>query len=133
MRPPRIRRTGIPISTHTHPLTKRGADQQRIFREEGVQLDKVVIGHSGDTTDVEHLVELAAADREVGVAEAGVGRTQHLGDPVGPAAHAVRASRVGVADALGEGVTQGDETVEGRCRRAHAPILDGASPTPQVR
>ena len=32
------RRTGVPISTHTHALTERGLDQQRIFEEEGVDL-----------------------------------------------------------------------------------------------
>src|SRR5262249_4329 len=46
------RRTGVPISTHTHAHTERGLEQQRIFREEGVDLSRVIIGHSGDTTDV---------------------------------------------------------------------------------
>ncbi|MDQ2949451.1 MAG: phosphotriesterase-related protein, partial [Acidobacteriota bacterium] len=45
------RRTGVPISTHTHARKRRGLDQQRIFREEGVDLRRVIIGHSGDTTD----------------------------------------------------------------------------------
>ncbi len=45
------RRTGVPISTHTHAHTERGLEQQRIFQEEGVDLSRVVIGHSGDTTD----------------------------------------------------------------------------------
>ena len=52
-------RTGIPISTHTHAATRRGLDQQRIFREEGVDLSRVVIGHSGDTTDLEYLESTA--------------------------------------------------------------------------
>src|SRR5258708_2304777 len=30
------RRTGVPISTHTHAGTRRGLEQQRIFAEEGV-------------------------------------------------------------------------------------------------
>ncbi len=42
------RQTGVPpISTHTHAATRRGLDQQRIFAEEGVDLSRVVIGHSG--------------------------------------------------------------------------------------
>ena len=45
------RQTGVPISTHTHAGTRRGLEQQRIFAEEGVDLSRVVIGHSGDTTD----------------------------------------------------------------------------------
>jgi phosphotriesterase-related protein len=52
------RETGVPISTHTDAATRRGLDQQRIFREEGVDLGRVVIGHSGDTTDTDYLLEL---------------------------------------------------------------------------
>jgi len=33
----------------------------RIFREEGVDLAKVVIGHAGDTNDLDYLTELADA------------------------------------------------------------------------
>jgi phosphotriesterase-related protein len=52
------RRTGVAIATHTNAARKVGLDQQRIFREEGVDLSRVVIGHSGDTTDVPYLEEL---------------------------------------------------------------------------
>ena len=38
------RRTGVPISTHTHARKRVGLDQQRVFREEGVDLSRVVIG-----------------------------------------------------------------------------------------
>ena len=51
-------RTGVPISTHTHARRRVGLDQQRIFREEGVDLSRVVIGHSGDTTDIGYLEQL---------------------------------------------------------------------------
>jgi phosphotriesterase-related protein len=61
------RRTGVPISTHTHAATKRGLDQQRIFREEGVDLSRVVIGHSGDTEDIGYLEELIGAGSYVGM------------------------------------------------------------------
>lgn len=47
--------TGAPISTHTDPHTERGLEQQRIFAEEGVDLSRVVIGHSGDTDDLDYL------------------------------------------------------------------------------
>lgn len=53
--------TGAPISTHTHAATKRGLDQLSIFSEEGVNLEKVVIGHSGDTTDLDYLQQLLDA------------------------------------------------------------------------
>lgn len=50
--------TGAPISTHTNPTFRRGLDQQGVFKAEGVDLGRVVIGHSGDTTDLAYLEEL---------------------------------------------------------------------------
>jgi phosphotriesterase-related protein len=52
------RRTGVPISTHTDAVSRRGLDQQRVFREEGVDLRRVVIGHCGDSTDLDYLTAL---------------------------------------------------------------------------
>src|SRR5579875_791044 len=66
------RETGVPISTHTHAGTRRGLEQQRIFAEEGVDLSRVVIGHSGDTTDVEYLEELIAAGSYIGMDRFGI-------------------------------------------------------------
>ena len=53
------RETGVPITTHTHSGLHRGFDQQKIFAEEGVDLSRVVIGHSGDTDDYDYLQALA--------------------------------------------------------------------------
>ena len=61
------RRTGVPISTHTHAHTRRGLEQQKIFREEGVDLSRVVIGHSGDTTDLGYLEELISNGSTIGM------------------------------------------------------------------
>ncbi len=66
------RRTGVPISTHTHAATRRGLEQQRIFAEEGVDLNRVVIGHSGDTTDLGYLTELIDAGSYIGMDRFGV-------------------------------------------------------------
>lgn len=66
------RRTGVPISTHTHVGTKRGLDQQRIFQEEGVDLGRVVIGHSGDSEDVDYLTSLIDAGSYIGMDRFGV-------------------------------------------------------------
>ena len=83
------RQTGVPISTHTHAETKRGLEQQAIFAEEGVDLSRVVIGHSGDTTDIAYLEELIAAGSYIGMDRFGVdaylsirGPRQHGGDDV---------------------------------------------------
>src|SRR5258705_3512089 len=61
------KRTGVPISTHTHAGLRRGLEQQRIFEEEGVDLRRVIIGHSGDSTDVGYLEELIAAGSYLGM------------------------------------------------------------------
>jgi phosphotriesterase-related protein len=66
------RQTGVPISTHTHARSKRGLEQQRVFREEGVDLSRVVIGHSGDTTDVDYLEELIANGSYLGMDRFGI-------------------------------------------------------------
>ncbi len=54
-------RTGCPISTHHRADLEQGTEQVRIFREEGVQLDRVCIGHANDTTDLAYLESLLQA------------------------------------------------------------------------
>ena len=66
------RRTGAPISTHTHVGTKRGLDQQRIFAEEGVDLSRVVIGHSGDSEDLDYLEALMKRGSYIGMDRFGI-------------------------------------------------------------
>jgi phosphotriesterase-related protein len=61
------RRTGVPISTHTNARKRVGLDQQRIFCEEGVDLSRVVIGHSGDTTELDYLEELIGNGSYIGM------------------------------------------------------------------
>jgi len=52
------RETGAPICTHTYPANRTGLDQQRVFKEEGVDLGRTVIGHSDDTDDITYLEEI---------------------------------------------------------------------------
>ncbi len=52
------KRTGCPISTHHWAPAEVGRRQVEIFLDEGVPTDRVCIGHSADTTDVEYLEEL---------------------------------------------------------------------------
>jgi phosphotriesterase-related protein len=61
------RRTGVPISTHTHPATHRGLEQQDVFEQEGVDLGRVVIGHSGDTTDLAYLKRIIDRGSYIGM------------------------------------------------------------------
>ncbi len=66
------RQTGVPITTHTHALTHRGRDQQRIFREEGVDLERVIIGHCGDTTELDYLREMMDNGSYIGMDRFGI-------------------------------------------------------------
>ena len=89
------RRTGVPISTHTHARKKRGLDQQRIFREEGVDLSRVVIGHSGDTTDIEYLEELIANGSYLGMDRFGIDTILPFEDRVNTVARLCERGHVG--------------------------------------
>lgn len=60
-------RTGVPITVHTNVHNRSGLDAQRVLREEGADLTKVVIGHSGDSTDLDYLMELADAGSILGM------------------------------------------------------------------
>jgi phosphotriesterase-related protein len=68
------RATGVPISTHTYAAGKMGLEQHRIFREEGVDLSRVVIGHSGDSEDLAYLQTLTGAGSTLGMDRFGIHR-----------------------------------------------------------
>ncbi len=66
-------RTGTPITVHTHPGTRTGLDVKRVMcDEEGVDPRRIVLGHSGDTTDVDHLTALAEAGFVLGMDRFGI-------------------------------------------------------------
>jgi phosphotriesterase-related protein len=65
-------RTGVPITVHTHPGSRQGLAVQKVFEEEGVDLRRVVLGHSGDTTDADHLADLADAGFLLGMDRFGI-------------------------------------------------------------
>ena len=55
------RETGAPITVHTSVGNQAGRLALQVFHDEGVDLTKVVIGHAGDSNDVDYLIELAEA------------------------------------------------------------------------
>jgi phosphotriesterase-related protein len=59
--------TGTPVTVHTHPGTGTGREILRVLREENADLSKVVLGHSGDSTDLDYLSELADAGCVLGM------------------------------------------------------------------
>lgn len=66
------RRTGVPISTHHDVSTRCGLAQQEVFESEGVDLSRVVIGHSGDTDDLDYLVRIIERGSYVGMDRFGI-------------------------------------------------------------
>ncbi|MEV0739743.1 phosphotriesterase-related protein [Streptomyces sp. NPDC050549] len=60
-------RTGAPITVHTSAVARTGLVAQRVLREEGVDLGAVVVGHSGDTADLDYLRELVDNGSYVGM------------------------------------------------------------------
>jgi phosphotriesterase-related protein len=59
--------TGVPVTVHTSAQTKSGLVAQKVFSDEGVDLTKIVIGHSGDSTDLDYLCALADAGSLLGM------------------------------------------------------------------
>jgi len=67
------RRTGAPITVHTHPKSRNGLEAKRVLcEEEGVDPRRVVLGHSGDSSDADHLTELAEAGFLLGMDRFGI-------------------------------------------------------------
>jgi len=78
--------TSAPVTVHTHPHSGTGRDVVRILREEGADLSKVVLGHSGDSTDLDYLSELADAGCLLGMDRFGLDTITSLADRVGTVA-----------------------------------------------
>jgi phosphotriesterase-related protein len=51
-------RTGAPIMAHSRPASDTGPKQVEIFEQEGVDLSKVQIAHTGDTDDLDYIERL---------------------------------------------------------------------------
>ena len=64
--------TGAPITVHTFVGNESGLIAQRVLKEEGVDLSRVVIGHSGDSTDLGYLRKLADEGSLLGMDRFGV-------------------------------------------------------------
>jgi phosphotriesterase-related protein len=65
-------RTGVPLMVHTHPGSKTGLEVQKVLADEGVAPADVLLAHSGDTTDADHLQSLAAAGFLLGMDRFGI-------------------------------------------------------------
>ncbi len=66
------RETGVPITVHTDVHNQGGRLAQDLLRAEGVDLAKVVVGHSGDSTDLDYLRGLMDAGSLIGMDRFGI-------------------------------------------------------------
>jgi phosphotriesterase-related protein len=64
--------TGVPLTVHTNTHVQNGRDVARVLAEEGVSPSAVVIGHSGDSVDLDYLTELADAGYLLGMDRFGI-------------------------------------------------------------
>lgn len=61
------RQTGAIITTHTKPKNKVGLTEQDVFAKEGIDLERVIIGHSGDSTDLAYLCAMCERGSYLGM------------------------------------------------------------------
>lgn len=59
--------TGVPITTHTHAPSQNGRGQLALLRSLGVAPERLVIGHCGDSEDLDYLRELMDAGATIGM------------------------------------------------------------------
>jgi phosphotriesterase-related protein len=82
--------TRAPITVHTHAASKSGLVAQKVFADEGVDLAKVIIGHSGDTSDLTYLTALADAGSYLGMDRFGLDPFLPFADRVNTVVELVR-------------------------------------------
>ncbi|WP_225725825.1 MULTISPECIES: phosphotriesterase [unclassified Nocardia] len=84
------RATGAPITVHTNAIRQTGRWVLELFRAEGVDLTKVVMGHSGDTGDLDYLTWLADTGAILGMDRFGVDLNRTTPERVGTVAELCR-------------------------------------------
>jgi phosphotriesterase-related protein len=65
-------KTGLPITTHTDYTNEGGLLQQQIFKEEGVDMEAVVIGHCNQSDDLGYMEKLIDAGSLIGFDRCGM-------------------------------------------------------------
>jgi phosphotriesterase-related protein len=64
--------SGAPITVHTSAHDKTGEVAVTVLKEEGVDMTKVVIGHAGDSDDLDYLMRLADTGAILGMDRFGI-------------------------------------------------------------
>ena len=65
-------RTGAPVMVHTAPRHRTGLDVDRVLTEVGVPASSVLLAHSGDSSDTDHLSDLAERGYLLGMDRFGI-------------------------------------------------------------
>src|SRR4051812_36809168 len=66
------RETGTPITVHTSSGAQTGRLALDLFRKEGADSSKIVVGHAGDTNDLDYLMALADTGAILGMDRFGI-------------------------------------------------------------
>ena len=61
------KRTGVPVTTHSHARLRGGLQQASVFEQEGLDPKRVCIGHSDESADFDYLAGLARRGYTLGV------------------------------------------------------------------
>ncbi|MFD1659159.1 phosphotriesterase [Streptomyces caeni] len=75
-------RTGAPITVHTNAGHQTGRLAIEFYRQRGVDLTKVVIGHAGDTNDLDYLKWIMDSGATIGCDRFGLDMYNPTGDRV---------------------------------------------------
>ena len=67
-------KTGVPIMTHSHPTSGTGLMQLDILEEEGVNPKAILIGHCGDTDNLDYILKVLDRGAFIGMDRYGLNR-----------------------------------------------------------
>lgn len=87
--------TGTPITVHTAPQAETGLIVQQVLFEEGVNLEDIIIGHCGDSKDIDYLMKLADRGSLLGMDRFGVEFSITMEERVATIVEMVRRGYVG--------------------------------------
>lgn len=91
------RQTGVPITTHTHAPSRNGVEQLDFFRRHDVDPERVVVGHCGDSEDLDYLRGLMDAGATIGMDRFGM---EHVLPDERRVATVLRLLELGYADRM---------------------------------
>lgn len=123
--------TGAPIMTHSSPAHDTGTLQQDYFESRGIDLSGIVIGHVGDTDDIDALRRIADRGSVLGMDRFGLESTLPYEQRVDTV---VRMCELGYADRM---VLSTDSSVfsmnfPDEQRRARLPLWDARVVLPRI-